>query len=239
MMILSLTSDTLTRGQMYDAASTILAQQLSQVDGVGQVNVGGGALPAVRVEVNPPALNQHGVALEDVRTAIAATNANRPKGLVEDDDRLWQIGANDQAKRAADYLPLIVAYRNGAAVRLARHRASDRRSENVRNAGATNGKPSILLFVFRQPGANIIDTVERVKALLPQLSASIPAGIDLSVAMERTTTIRASLREVERSLALAVLLVILVVFLFLRDVRAILIPAVAVPVSLIGTFAVM
>jgi multidrug efflux pump len=238
-MILSLTSETLTRGQMYDAASTVLAQRVAQVDGVGNVNVGGGALPGVRVEVNLPALNRTGLALEDVRAAIVATNANRPKGLVEDGDRVWQIGANDQAKQAADYLPLIVAYRNGAAVRLGDIAQVVDSQENIRNAGATNGKPSILLFVFRQPGANIIDTVERVKALLPQLKASIPAGIDMTVAMERTTTIRASLREAERSLILAVLLVILVVYLFLRDVRAILIPAVAVPVSLVGTFAAM
>jgi multidrug efflux pump len=238
-MILSLTSDTLTRGQMYDAASTVLAQRVAQVDGVGNVNVGGGALPGVRVEVNLPALNRTGLSLEDVRTAIVATNANRPKGLVEDGDRIWQIGANDQAKQAADYIPLIVSYRNGAAVRLGDIAQVIDSQENVRNAGATNGKPSILLFVFRQPGANIIDTVERVKALLPQLKASVPAGIDFKVAMERTTTIRASLREAERSLVLAVLLVILVVYLFLRDARAILIPAVAVPVSLVGTFAAM
>jgi multidrug efflux pump len=238
-MILSLTSDTLTRGQMYDAASSVLAQKVSQVDGVGNVNAGGGALPGVRVEVNLPALNRTGLALEDVRTAIAATNANRPKGLVESGDREWQIGANDQAKKASEYIPLVVAYRNGAAVRLGDVAQVVDSQENIRNAGATNGKPSILVFVFRQPGANIIDTVERVKALLPQLKASIPAGINLTVAMERTTTIRASLREAERSLALAVLLVILVVYLFLRDIRAILIPAVAVPVSLIGTFAAM
>jgi multidrug efflux pump len=238
-MILSLTSDTLTRGQMYDAASTVLAQRVAQVDGVGNVNVGGGALPGVRVEVNLPALNRTGLALEDVRTAIAATNANRPKGLVERGDRVWQIGANDQAKQASDYIPLVVAYRNGAAVRLGDIAQVIDSQENIRNAGATNGKPSILLFVFRQPGANIIETVDRVKALLPQLKASVPAGIDMKVAMERTTTIRASLREAERSLVLAVLLVILVVYLFLRDVRAILIPAVAVPVSLIGTFAAM
>jgi multidrug efflux pump len=238
-MILSLTSDTLTRGQMYDAASSVLAQRVAQVAGVGNVNVGGGALPGVRVEVNLPALNRTGLALEDVRAAIVATNANRPKGLVESGDRVWQVGANDQAKRASDYIPLVVAYRNGAAVRLGDIAQVVDSQENIRNAGATNGKPSIVVFVFRQPGANIIDTVERVKALLPQLRASIPAGIDLNVSMERTTTIRASLREAERSLVLAVFLVILVVFLFLRDVRAILIPAVAVPVSLVGTFAAM
>jgi multidrug efflux pump len=238
-LILSLTSDTLTRGQMYDAASTVLAQRVAEVDGVGNVNVGGGALPGVRVEVNLPALNRTGLSLEDVRAAIVATNANRPKGLVEGNARVWQIGANDQAKQAADYIPVIVAYRDGAAVRLGDIAQVIDSQENIRNAGATNGKPSILLFVFRQPGANIIDTVERVKALLPELKASVPAAMDLRVAMERTTTIRASLHEAERSLVLAVLLVILVVYLFLRDARAILIPAVAVPVSLIGTFAAM
>ncbi len=238
-VILSLTSDTQTRGQMYDAASTVLAQRISQVDGVGQVSVSGGALPAVRVELNLAALNRTGIALEDVRTAIAATNANRPKGLVEDADRLWQVGANDQAKTAADYRPLIVAYRNGAGVRLDDLAQVTDSVENIRNAGATNGKPSVLMFVYRQPGANIIDTVERVKSLLPQLKASIAQAINVDVVLERTTTIRASLREAERSLVLSVVLVILVVYLFLRDARAILIPAVAVPVSLIGTFAAM
>jgi multidrug efflux pump len=238
-MIISLTSDTLTRGQMYDSASTILAQRISQVDGVGLVNVGGGALPAVRIEVNLPALNRTGLALEDVRTAVAATNANRPKGLIESAERNWQIGANDQAKHAADYVPLVVAYRNGAAVRLGDIAQVTDSVENIRNAGGTSGKPSILIFVFRQPGANIIDTVERVKALMPQLKASVPAGMDIDTVLERTTTIRASLREALRTLSLAVVLVVLVVYLFLRDGRAILIPAVAVPVSLIGTFAVM
>ncbi len=238
-MIISLTSDILTRGQMYDAGSTVLAQRVSQVSGVGQVNVSGGALPAVRVEMSLPALNRAGIALEDVRNAIAATNANRPKGLVEDDTRNWQIGANDQAKTAAEYRPLVITYRNGAAVRLGDVASVIDSVENVRNAGATNGKPSVLLFVYRQPGANIIDTVERVKALLPQLRASIPSAIDLQVVMERTTSIQASLRETERTLVLAVLLVVLVVSLFLRDARAALVPAVAVPVSLIGTFAAM
>jgi multidrug efflux pump len=238
-MIISLTSRTLTRGQMYDAASTVLAQRIAQLDGVGQVSVGGGALPAVRVEVDLPALNRTGLSLETVRTAIAATNANRPKGLVEDGDRLWQIGANDQAKTAAEYIPLVVAYRNGAPVRLGDVASVVDAQENIRNAGATNGKPSILIFVYRQPGANIIDTVEHVKALMPQLKASVAAAIDLEVNFERTTTIRASLREAELSLALSVLLVVLVVYLFLRDLRAIWIPAVAVPVSLVGTFAAM
>ncbi len=236
-MIISLTSDTLTRGQMYDAASTILAQRVSQVSGVGQVNVSGGALPAVRVEMNLPALNRAGIALEDVRNAITATNTNRPKGSIDGGERSWQVGANDQAKTAADYQPLVITWRNGAAVRLADVARVVDSVENVRNAGATNGKPSILLFVFRQPGANIIGTVERVKALLPQLRASIPAAIDLQVVMERTASIRASLFETERSLVIAVVLVVLVVSLFLRAPRAALVPAVAVTASLVGTFA--
>ncbi len=238
-MILALTSDALTRGQMYDAASTVLAQRIAQVRGVGQVDVGGGALPAVRVEMDIAALNRAGISLETVRAAIAATNSNRPKGLVDDDERTWQLGANDQARTAAEYLPLIIAYHNGAPVRLQDIASVQDSVQDVRNAALANGKPAILIFVRRQPGANIIGTVERVKALLPVLRASIPAAIDMKVVMERTTTIRSSLRETERSLMIAVALVIFVVFVFLRDPRAALIPAVAVPVSLIGTFAAM
>jgi multidrug efflux pump len=238
-MILSLTSDALTRGQMYDAASTVLAQRIAQVRGVGQVDVGGGALPAVRVEMNLADLNQAGISLETVRAAIASTNANRPKGLVDDAEHTWEIGANDQARTAADYLPLVVAYRNGAAVRLGDVADVKDSVQDVRNMALANGKPAILLFVRRQPGANIIGTVDRVKALLPVLQASIPASIDMRVVMERTTTIRTSLFEAERTLVIACALVIFVVFLFLRDARAALIPAVAVPVSLVGTFAAM
>ncbi len=238
-MILALTSGTLTQGQMYDAASTILAQKLSQVDGVGQVTVGGSSLPAVRVELNPAALNKYGVGVEDVRTALATANANRPKGAVEDGDRHWQIYANDQAKTAAEYLPLIVAYRNNAPVHLTDVGTVVDSVQDLRNAGMANGKPSVLVIINRQPNANIIETVDRVTALLPQLAASIPSAIDVKVAMERTTTIRASLRDTGRALMIAVALVILVVFLFLRSWRATLIPAVAVPVSLVGTFGVM
>jgi multidrug efflux pump len=238
-MIVSLTSASLTRGQMYDAASTVLAQRIAQIEGVGQVNVGGGALPAVRVDVDLPALNRTGLALEDVRNAIAATNVNRPKGYLEDSGRSWQIGANDQARHAADYVPLVVAWRNGAPVRLGDVASVRDSVENVRNAGATNGRPSVLLFVFRQPGANILETVERVKDLMPQLRASVPPAIDMDVVMERTTTIRASLHEAERTLVLAVLLVVAVVYVFLRDLRSVVVPAIAVPVSLIGTFAAM
>ena len=238
-MILSLTSDTLDQGQMYDAASTILAQKISQLKGIGQVNVGGSSLPAVRVELNPKALNKYGVGLEDVRTSLASANANRPKGAVEDDDRHWQIYADDQAKKASQYLPLIVAFRDGTAVRLSDVAEVKDSVQDLRNAGMANGKPAVLLILYRQPGSNIIETVDRVNSLLPMLRASIPSAINLAVVMDRTPTIRASLHDVERSLMISVSLVILVVFLFLRNVRATLIPAVAVPVSLIGTFGVM
>jgi len=238
-MILALTSKALTRGRMYDAASTVLAQRISQVRGVGQVDVSGSALPAVRVELNIAALNRAGIPLEQVRSAIAATNANRPKGMIDDAQRTWEVGANDQAYEAAEYAPLVIAYRNGAAVRLSDVATVEDSVENVRNLALSNGNPAILIFVRRQPGANILGTVDRVKALMPLLRASIPAAIDLRVMVERTPTIRASLQETQRTLIIAVTLVILVVFLFLRNPRAAVIPAVAVPVSLIGTFGVI
>jgi multidrug efflux pump len=238
-MILALTSAMLDRGQMYDAASTILAQKLSQVRGIGQVTVGGSSLPAVRVNVNPTVLNKYGIGFDEVRAAISATNANRPKGTVEDGERQWQIYANDQAKKASEYLPLIVAYRNGAAVRLSDVAEVVDSVQDVRNTGISNGKPAVLVILYRQPGANIIETADRVHEVLPQLRASIPQSIDLNVVMERTTTIRASLRDVERTLLISIALVVLVVFLFLRNWRAALIPSVAVPVSLIGTFGAM
>ena len=238
-MILALTSDTMTQGQMYDAGSTIIAQKLSQLSGVGEVQVGGSSLPAVRVELDPQILNKYGIGFEDVRSVIAATNANRPKGALEEGDRHWQIQANDQAKQAADYLPLIVAYRNGAAVRITDLGQVVDSVQDLRNAGSSNGKPSVLIIISRQPNANIIDTVDEVTATLPQVRASIPSAIKLDVVMERTTTIRASLHDVETTLIVAVCLVILVVFVFLRNWRASLVPSVAVPVSLIATFAVM
>jgi len=238
-MILSLTSATLSRPQMYDAASTILAQKISQIDGVGQVSVGGAALPAVRVELDPPALNRMGIGVETVRAAIAATNANRPKGSVEDNTHHWQILADDQAKVAADYLPLIVAYSNGTAVKLGDVATVVDSSQDLRNDGLANGKSAVVLTINRQPNANIIETVDRIRALLPEMHASIPAAIDLNVAMDRSPTIRSSLHEVERTLIISVVLVVMVVFLFLRNARAALIPSVVVPVSLIGTFAVM
>ncbi len=238
-MIIALTSASMTQGQMYDVASTVLAQKLSQVRGVGQVTVGGSSLPAVRVQANPLQLDRYGLGLESVRLAIAAANVNRPKGAVADGERHWQVGANDQMRKAADYAQLIVAYRNGAAVRLADVAAVADSVEDERHAGSSNGKPSVLLVVNRQTAANIIETVDRIHALMPALRAAAPAAIDLDVVMDRTTTIRASLRAVEHALLIAVALVIMVVFLFLRRAGAALVPAVAVPASLVGTFGVM
>ena len=238
-MILALTSDTLTRGQMYDAASTVLAQRMAQVKGVGQVTVGGGALPAVRVALNPDKLAALALPLDSIRQALGATNANRPKGTLEDGQRNWQLGANDQARTAADYAPVVVGYRSGAAVHLRDVAEVSDSVQDVRSYGVANGKPSVVLFVQKEPGANIIETVQRVRELLPLLQASIPSSIDIQVLSDRTPTIRASLREVERSLAIAIGLVILVVLLFLRNWRATLLPAVAVPVSLAGTLGVM
>ena len=238
-LILALTSDTMRLGQIYDAASTVLAQKFSQLDGIGQVTVGGSSLPAVRVEFSPPVLDKYGIGVEDVRTAITAANANRPKGILDDGERSWQITANDQAARAADYLPLVVAYRNNAAVLLSDVARVTDSVQDVRNAGSANGRPAVLVILSRQPGANIIETVDRVKRELPRLRASISGAIDLDVVLDRTPTIRASLREVERTLVISTILVILVVFVFLRDWRATLIPLVVVPVSLIGTFGVM
>jgi multidrug efflux pump len=238
-LILTLTSDTLTRGDLYDAASTVLAQKLSQVEGIGEVVVGGSSLPAVRVELIPQALYKYGVGLEDVRAALASANAHSPKGGIDVGDQRYQIYANDQANKAEDYKSLVVAYRNGAAVRLSDVGEVIDSVENLRNAGLANGKPAVLIILYRQPGANIINTVDLVKALLPQLRASISPAIDIGLAVDRSTTIRTSLRDVERTLIIAVMLVILVVFAFLRNGRATLVPIVAVSVSLIATFAVM
>ncbi|MES2184530.1 MAG: multidrug efflux RND transporter permease subunit [Pseudomonadota bacterium] len=238
-MILSLSSATLTRGQMYDAASTVLSQSIAQLDGVGNVQIGGGALPAVRVELDPVRLAANGITLETVRTAITNTNANRPLGSVEREDRYWQIAANDQARTAAEYAPVVIRYQNGNAVRLQDVADVQDSVQDVRNYGVTDNQPAILLLVFKQPNANIIEAVDRIKAMLPRLKAAIPAAIDLTIVSDRSPTLRASLREVERALAIAIGLVVLVVFLFLRNARAALIPSVAVPVSLCGTFGVM
>jgi multidrug efflux pump len=238
-MILSLTSETYGVARMYDAAASILQQKLAQVEGVGQVTVGGGALPAVRVDVNPTLLNSFGLGLEDVRTVLAGANANRPKGEIADGRRTWALNTTDQLLKAEEYQPLLIAYRNGAAVRLSDVATVTDSVEDVRTAGFSNGRPAILLIVFRQPGANIIETVDRVRSMIPRLQAEIPQNMKLEVALDRTTTIRASVKDVEFTLVLSIILVILVVFVFLRSVRATIIPSVAVPVSLIGTFGVM
>jgi multidrug efflux pump len=238
-LILALTSDSVRPGMMYDAADSILQQKLSQLEGVGQVNVGGSALPGVRVELNPTQLNNLGIGLEQVRTVLSSANANRPKGELADDNQTWGLSTTDQLLKAEDYQPLIVRYANGSAVRLSDVAWVRDSVENVRAAGMVDGKVAVLIIVFRQPGANIIDTVDRVNAALPQLRASISPAINLTVVMDRTTTIRASVRDVEVTLCISIVLVIMVVFLFLRNLRATLIPGVVVPLSLIGTFGVM
>jgi multidrug efflux pump len=238
-LILALTSNTLSPGQIYDSASTILQQKLSQVKGVGQVQIGGSSLPAVRIDLNPRALFKYGIGLEDVRAALSAANADAPKGAVEQGARKFQIYVNDEARSADQFRTLIVAYRNNAAVRLSDVAEVSDGVEDVRNIGMNNGQLAILLILSRQPGANIIDTVANVKAVLPQLQAAIPPSIHLQVANDRTGTIHDSLRDVERSMAISIVLVVLVVFLFLRHTRAALIPSVAVPLSLVGTFTAM
>jgi len=237
--ILALTSDVLSKSRMYDAASSILAQKLAQVPGVGQVIVGGGSLPTVRIELNPTALNRYGIGLEQVRGVLSSANANTPKGHFSDTHRMWEVGANDQLFHAVDYQPLLVAYRNGSAVRISDVGRAVDGPEDLRSSGYSNGKPSVLLIIFRQPNANIIDTVDGIRAALPQLKAALPQTIDMRVAIDQTLTIRASVANVESTLIISVILVILVVFLFLRNLRTTFIPSIAVPVSLIGTFGVM
>ncbi|RMN20366.1 hypothetical protein ALQ63_01033 [Serratia plymuthica] len=238
-MILTLTSETYSQGQLYDFASTKLAQKIAQTEGVGDVSVGGSSLPAVRVELNPTALFNQGVSLDAVRQAISGANVRRPQGSVENPQQRWQIQANDELKTADAYRPLIIHYNNGSAVRLGDVAEVKDSVQDVRNAGMTNAKPAIILAISRAPDANIIETVDRIRAELPTLQDSIPASIQLNIAQDRSPTIRASLAEVEQSLVIAIGLVILVVFIFLRSGRATLIPAVAVPVSLIGSFAAM
>jgi multidrug efflux pump len=239
LMILALTSKTLTRGQLYDAASNVLQQRLSQLDGIGQVSIGGATLPAVRVELNPTAMFKYGIGLEDVRAALASANANSPKGAIEEGDHRFQLYTNDQARQAADYRPLVIAYRNGSAVQLSDVADVEDSVQDLRNEGRANGEPSVLVILSRQPGANIIDTVDQVKAELPQLKAALPSDVNLTTVSDRSTTIRASLRDTKWTLLLAVVLVTFVVFLALGDVRAALVPAVVVPVSIIGTFSGM
>ncbi len=238
-LILALTSKTLTRGQMYDAASTVMQQQLSQLSGVGEVVIGGAALPAVRVELDPLALFHYGIGLEDIRSSLSNSNANTPKGSIDLGGHRWQITDNDQSNHAEDYKPLIVAYRNGDAVRLSDVAQLQDSVQDLRNLGLANGKPAVLVIIFREPGANIISTIDGVRAAVPRLQAALPRDLDITFAIDRSTTIRASLADTQRTLIIAVLLVIAVVYVFLRSGRATLIPAIAVPVSIIGTFGVM
>ncbi len=238
-LILALTSKTMTQGQMYDAASNVLAQRLSQLSGIGNVSIGGSTLPAVRVDLNPQALYKYGIGLEDVRAALASANANSPKGTIDDGNQRYQIYTNDQANVAVDYAPLVIAYRNGAAVRLSDIADVQDSVQDLRNLGITNGRPSVLVVMFRQPGANIIATIDNVKAELPHLQAAMPADMNVTVAMDRSTTIRASLRDTEFTLLLAVMLVTIVVYFFLRNFRATMITSITVPISIFGTFGAM
>ena len=238
-MHIALTSNVYSQAQLYDLAFSILGQRISQVDGVGQVQVNGSALLSVRVEVNPTIIHQYGIALEQVRSAINSANASGPKGFVENASRRWQIDVNDQAKRAIDYQDLIVAWRNGAPVRMRDIAEVTDSVQDVRNAGSVNGKPGVVLSVNNIPGANVVETVDAVKDLLPRLKPLIPAGVELEVLIDRSTTVRKSLHEVERTLLISIALVVLVTFVFLRNGRAALIPCIAIPVSLLGTLAVI
>ena len=238
-LILALTSDALTQDEMYDAADSILSQKLAQVEGVGQVYVGGSSQPAVRIEANPNLLNKLNIGLETLRTAIAAQNINQAKGSLQGSDKSWLIRSNDQLKRAADYRSLIIAYNNGAPVRLSDVADVEDSYSDIHVAGRFNGKPCVLIIIFRQPGANIIATVDRVIDQLPFLKASMPQGIKLEIALDRTLTVRASVADVQRTLLISVVLVVLVVFVFLREIRATLIPSVAVPLAIVGTFGIM
>ncbi len=238
-MVLSLTSDVLQKGQLYDLASTILSQSLSQVSGVGEVQIGGSSLPAVRIELQPKMLAQYGLALDDVRASVAAANQRRPMGFVEDDARNWQVRANDQLEKAKDYAPLVIRYQDGSVLRLSDVAKVTDGVENRYNSGFFNDQEAVLLVINRQTGANIIETVEQIKAELPALQSLLPSSATLNIAMDRSPVIKATLKEAEHTLLIAVVLVVLVVYLFLGNLRASLIPTLAVPVSLVGTFAVM
>ena len=238
-LILALTSDTMTQDQMYDAADSILSQKLAQVQGVGQVFVGGSSQPAVRIEANPNLLNKMNIGLDAVRAAVAAQNVNQAKGSLQGNDKAWMIRTNDQLKKAKDYQPIIVAYRNGAPVRLSDVADVKDSYTDTHVAGRFNGKPCVMIIIFRQPGANIIATVDRIIEQLPYLKASMPQNIKLDIALDRTLTVRASVADVERTLLISLVLVVLVVFVFLREVRATFIPSVAVPLAIIGTFGIM
>ena len=238
-MILSLTSDKFGPDKLYDEASTVIEQKLSQIQGVGQVNVGGGALPSVRVDVNPTQLASHGLTLANIKSVLSLQNSNSPKGQISDGILTADILANDQISHAIDYQPLVVGYNNGAAVRLADVAQVTDSVQNVRAAGYLNGKRAVMIIISRQPGANIIETNDNIRAQLPSIRASIPSGIDTTIVLDRTTTIRASVQDVERTLIISICLVIAVVFIFLRNARVTLIPSVAMPAALVGTFAVM
>lgn len=237
--IVALTSSTMTLGQLYDQAATVLQQRLSQIQGIGNVDLGGSALPAVRVELSPDAIFNYGIGLEDVRAALASANAHSPKGAIDEGARRYQIEVNDQANHAKDYRPLVVAYRNGAPVQLTDIAEVNDSVEDLRNLGIADGKPAVLVILYREPGANLIATADRVKAVLPELRASLPGDVDVTPVMDRTSTIRSSLAETQKTLLFAIGLVILVVFIFLRNPRATLIPAIAVPISLLGTLGPM
>ncbi len=238
-MILGLTSDKYGPDKLYDEASTVVVQKLSQIQGVGQVTAGGGALPSVRVDANPTQLANYGLTLGNLQSTLSLQNADLAKGQISDGQVTADIIANDQISHAADYKPLVVGYKNGAAVHLSDVAEVTDSVQNIRAAGYLNGKRAVTIIIFRQPGANIIETVDRIRSELPSIEASIPFGIETTIVLDRTTTIRASVHDVEKTLLISIGLVILVVFIFLRNGRATLIPAVAVPVSLIGTFAVM
>ncbi len=238
-LILSLSSDSIEPSKIYDVADSILAQKFAQVNGVGQVNLFGSAKPAVRVEINPSALTKYDIGWETVSNALIAANANSPKGSLADGEHSWQISASDQLLTAKEYAPLVLASRNGGSVRLSDIATVTDSMEDRRNSGLSNGQPAVLIALVKQPEANIIDTVERVRALLPQLKASIPPGIKLDVVLDRTTTIRASIDDIEFTILVSIALVIIVVFVFLRNVWATIIPSISVPLSLLGTFGVM
>src|SRR6476660_9797898 len=238
-LVLALTSEVVDRSKMYDLADSVLAQKLAQVKGVGQVNLFGSSKPAVRIQVNPGALTKYDIGWEQITSALNAANANRPKGSISDNQRMWQIDTSDQLFTAAEYAPLIVSYKNGAAVRLSDIASVTDSLENRKNMGLANGKPAILINLTKQPSANIIETVDNVYALLPLLKASIPPAVDLSILVDRTTTIRASIADIEYTILISIGLVILVVFIFLRNLWATIIPSIAVPLSLLGTFGVM
>jgi multidrug efflux pump len=237
--ILGLQSDALPLDRLYDICDSMLSQKLSQVEGVGQVTLGGASPPAVRIEANPMRLNSLGIGLEQIASAVASHNVNRPKGSISTSSHTWTITANDQMTKAAQYRPLIVAYKNGAPVRLSDVADVQDSVQDVHNAANMNGKPAVMMVVFRQPGANIIATVDRIRALIPQLQASIPASANLKVVMDRTTTIRASVRDVQRAMMISIALVVVVVFIFLRNVRSTFIPSIVVPLSIVGTFGIM